>query len=89
MGEKQIQPFQKSYDSSWKVDFEGVQITSDGGPGLKFRRTGGLRNHGGDRREIRPPTIGQRQARTEHWEITEAARRQAQSSTRGAACPPI
>ena len=83
MGEKQIQPFQKSYDSSWKFDFEGGQITSDGS------RAGSLRSHRGDGREVRPLAVGQRQARTEYWKISEAARRQAQSSTRGAPCPLI
>ena len=89
MDRRQVQPFQKSYDSSWKVDFEGVQITSDESLGLKARRAGGLRNHGGDGREVRPPSIGQRQSGTEHWKITEAARRRVQSSTRGAPCPLI
>jgi hypothetical protein len=31
MGEKQNQPFQFSFNSSLKVDFQGSQVTSDGG----------------------------------------------------------
>jgi hypothetical protein len=31
MGEKQNQPFQLSFDSSLKVDFQGSRVTSDGG----------------------------------------------------------
>ena len=89
MSEQQIQPFQKSYDSSWKVNFEGVQITSDRSRALKARRAGGLRNHGGDGCEVRPPSIGQRQSGTEHWKVSDTARRQAQSATRGASCPLI
>jgi hypothetical protein len=31
MGEKQIsQPFQLSFEASWKVDFQGSRVTSDG-----------------------------------------------------------
>src|SRR5574337_658836 len=32
MGEKQNQPFQLSFNASLKVDFQGSQVTSDGGP---------------------------------------------------------
>lgn len=31
MGEKQNQPFQLSFNASWKVDFQGRRVTSDGG----------------------------------------------------------
>src|SRR5260370_38825031 len=31
MGEKQNQPFQLSFNSSLKVDFQGSRVTSDGG----------------------------------------------------------
>ena len=31
MGEKQNQPFQLSFNSSLKVDFQGYRVTSDGG----------------------------------------------------------
>ncbi|MGO9642196.1 MAG: transposase [Candidatus Acidiferrales bacterium] len=31
MGEKQNQPFQLSFDSSLRVDFQGSRVTSDGG----------------------------------------------------------
>jgi hypothetical protein len=31
MGEKQNQPFQPSFNSSLKVDFQGSRVTSDGG----------------------------------------------------------
>jgi hypothetical protein len=31
MGEKQNQPFQLSFNASWKVDFQGFRVTSDGG----------------------------------------------------------
>ena len=31
MGEKQNQPFQLSCNASWKVDFQGSRVTSDGG----------------------------------------------------------
>ncbi|MGH9829434.1 MAG: transposase [Blastocatellia bacterium] len=31
MGEKQNQPFQLSFNSSLKVDFQGARVTSDGG----------------------------------------------------------
>ncbi len=31
MGEKQNQPFQLSSNASWKVDFQGSGVTSDGG----------------------------------------------------------
>jgi len=31
VGERQNQPFQLSFNSSWKVDFQGSRVTSDGG----------------------------------------------------------
>ena len=31
MGEKQNQPFQLSFNASLKIDFQGSQVTSDGG----------------------------------------------------------
>jgi len=31
MGEKQNQPFQLSFNTSLKVDFQGSRVTSDGG----------------------------------------------------------
>jgi hypothetical protein len=31
MDEKQHQPFQLSFDPSWKVDFQGSQVTLNGG----------------------------------------------------------
>ena len=31
MGERQNQPFQLSFNSSLKVDFQGSRVTSDGG----------------------------------------------------------
>ena len=31
MGETQNQPVQLSFNSSWKVDFQGSRVTSDGG----------------------------------------------------------
>jgi hypothetical protein len=31
MGEKQNQPFELSFNSSLKVDFQGSRVTSDGG----------------------------------------------------------
>ena len=31
MGEKQDQPFPLSFNASWKVDFQGSRVTSDGG----------------------------------------------------------
>jgi hypothetical protein len=31
MGEKQKQPFQRSFNASLKVDFQGSRVTSDGG----------------------------------------------------------
>ncbi len=31
MGEKQNQPFQLSFNASWKVDFQGSRVTSDAG----------------------------------------------------------
>ena len=32
MGEKHNQPFQLSFSSPLKVDFQGSRVTSDGGP---------------------------------------------------------
>jgi len=32
MGEKQNQPFQLSFNTSLKIDFQGSRVTSDGGP---------------------------------------------------------
>jgi len=31
MGEKQNEPFQFSFNASWKVDFQGSRVTSDDG----------------------------------------------------------
>ena len=66
MGENQNRPFQFSFNSSLKVDFQGSRITSDAGlllvrelderPGLSQLNSKNLtdarrgRNHGGERR---------------------------------------
>jgi hypothetical protein len=41
MGETQNQPVQLSFNSSWKVDFQGSWVTSDGGLIFDFAVTRG------------------------------------------------